>query len=230
MNYKRIFAREWLYLLIFVCIGAVALPPVLSVIASVVWPNNKFTDAKAFAWWNKYSQDELEGYQNAYLKDDIKENIQIWNNEIEQHINFQNKPLSEKNRRRMKYFDEVIRKKSVLIREIERAEKTFFKLVMANDILWMKSNEKWIEPVSSESLYQSRARWEKMWISTEPEILKTNPLKNFSYSFVKKYEGIYSILFEGIMDSFFQVLIILLIPYFIFQLIRSIRWAVRQTK
>ena len=230
MNYKRIFAREWLYLLIFICIGAVALPPALSVIASVVWPNNKFTDAKDFAWWNKYSQDELEGYQNAYLNDDIKEIIQIWNNEVEQHINFLNKPLSERNRRRMKYFDEVIRKKSILIREIERDEKIFFKMVMANDIIWMKRNEKWIEPATSESLYQSRARWEKMWISTEPEILRTNPIKNFSYSFVKKYKAQYSTIFKGLEDSPFQVLIFLLIPYFIFQLIRSIRWAVRQTK
>jgi len=101
---------------------------------------------------------------------------------------------------------------------------------MENDILWMKKNNKWIEPQDSETMHQSRARWEKMWLSSEPEILKTNPLKNFSYSFIKKYKLIYSGLYEGINEAPFQVLIFLLIPYFIFQLVRSIRWAIKQTK
>ncbi|MCK5636768.1 MAG: hypothetical protein KAH91_05035, partial [Thermoplasmatales archaeon] len=108
MNYKRIFAREWLYLLIFLCIGIVAFPPVLSVVAAVVAPTNKFTYAKTFAWWNKYSQAELEDYQIVYQKDDIKEDIQIWN-KVEQTIHFLNKPLSEKNQLRTEYFNKIIR-------------------------------------------------------------------------------------------------------------------------
>lgn len=230
MNNKRIFAREWLYLLIFFCIGIVVFPPVLSVVPSLVRPTNKFNYAKSLAWWNKYSQAELEDYQNFYPKDDIKKNIQIWNNEVEQHMNFLNKPLSEKNRLRMKYFNEEVRSKSIFIPDIENAEKNFNKMVMENDILWMKKNEKWIEPINQETSNQSRARWEEMWLSSEPEILKTNSLKNFSFSFVKNYKEMYSIIYEGINDSPLQALIFFLIPYFIFQVIRSIRWAVRQTR
>ena len=158
MNYKRIFAREWLYLLIFFCIGIVVFPPVLSVVSSIVGPTNKFNYAKSFAWWNKYSQAELEDHQNAYLEDDAKKNIQKWNHEVERHINFLNKPLSEKNRFRVKYFNEEVKPKLFYIPKIENGEKNFSKIVMENDILWMKKNEKWIEPIDPETYNQSRAR------------------------------------------------------------------------
>lgn len=230
---KRKIAKEWLYLLIFFLIGLIALPLFVSLVGSLINPINHLTEAKKTAWWNIYSQTHLEDTQIFVQEKNIQEYIQNWISVAESGEKLQNEPFSVKYKMRIEYFETIQSKIPFsLYRKdrIESAKEAFFKPIMEIDIIWMKTNNLWIEPEDSETHLESKFRWKKMWLSAEPEIIEKKRIKIFFETFARNYPQIYIVLLEGLDDSPLGILLFIFSPYLIFQFVRSILWALRQVK
>jgi hypothetical protein len=240
MNVRRVLAREWLYFVIFIGMSPIIFPILFSIIVTVIHPINKVDRERSFAWWNYYSQKELEEvpafssdeFERTFLYrgESLYKDIHRWIEEIEQSPRFQKRPMSERNRGRMGYAEAIIKEDMLDKEKADSLKKRFFKLIMEIEKSRFKKENIWKEPKEDEIFTESRTRWDDMWLSQEAEILAINKLKLLLDSFFKEVRLTYSLIIEGLKESFFQCFVILMTPYFVFQLIRSVIWSRKQFK
>jgi hypothetical protein len=134
----------------------------------------------------------------------------------------------EKYQLRRKYFDNIYQDNQLIfIAEKELAGLTFHKVNMEGDISYIKSQNKWVEPSEGEDLKGSRLRWANMILSFERESLKSTKLEKIAFSIKFRWKDLWSLMGEGLRDSFGSLVLIALIPYFLSILLRSIVWAIK---
>jgi hypothetical protein len=204
---KRI-AKEWLILLVSILVGFPLLVLVFTFIATFSNPANKWKEMYSTAWWNRISQKDIEVFKTpewehvpATLDQNHEKAIQAFENNYEKSSRFEELSFFDKYQIRRKYIEGLYSEGLHYIAEKELAELAFHKINMEADIAYLRKANKWVEPVEGENLNGSRLRfkWKELW----------------------------KILGEGLSESRGILALIILIPYILSILVRSVVWAIK---
>lgn len=235
-NIKKRIAKEWIILLISVIAGFPLLVLVFSLVATLNNPTSKWKVVYSNAWWNRISQKDIELFKipewdgiPAILDESHERAIRRFENDYEKAQGFKKLSFFEKYQVRRRFFDSLY-DGMYFIAERELAELTFHKINMEADIDFLKGASIWVDPPEVEDLNQSRVRWAQMILKAEPGLKQDTKWERFKLGFKMQWRDIWGALGEGLEESDWRLAIIVLAPYLLSILLRSVVWAIRNAR
>lgn len=233
---KKRIAKEWIILLISIVVGFPLFVLILSLVATFNNPTSKWKVVYSNAWWNRISQKDIEVFKipewngrPAYLDSSHARAIKSFEDSYEKSKRFQELSFFDKYQVRRKYIDGLY-DGLYYIAERELAELTFHKINMEADIAYLKRAKLWIDPPDEEDLNGSRIRWAQMILNSEPALRADTKWERFKLGFKMKWRDMLRLLVEALEESTWIVALIVLAPYLLSILVRSVIWALRNVR